>query len=130
MRSLGGMQYVSNTIFRAWPLFTSGGSHHAFDHCLRRVARPGAAQGDASDGRLVATNDKSKDRTKFIGIGAGAGLLIGALTKQNTLASIFLGAGAGYAANELGNKKPSDVSLKAGTEFGVRLDRQFTFDTT
>lgn len=81
------------------------------------------------DGRLVATADKGKDRTKFIGIGAGAGLLIGALTKQNTLASILLGAGAGYAANEFGGKKPGDVNLKAGTEFGVRLDRQFAFET-
>ncbi len=83
-----------------------------------------------SDGRLVATTDKGKDRTKFIGIGAGAGLLIGALTKQNTLMSILLGAGAGYAYNELGNKKVGDVNLKADTEFGIRLDRALTFDST
>src|SRR5207249_4763290 len=76
-----------------------------------------------SDGRLVATGKSSSDRTKFIGIGAGAGLLIGALTKQNTLLSILLGAGAGYGYNELGNKKVGNVDLKTDTEFGVRLDR-------
>lgn len=80
-----------------------------------------------SDGRLVATADRSKDRLKFIGIGAGAGLIIGALTKNSSLISVLLGAGAGAAYNELAHKKPGDVNLKAGTEFGVRLDRQFAF---
>jgi hypothetical protein len=82
-----------------------------------------------SRGRLVAKDDKSKDRLKFVGIGAGAGLLIGALTKQNMLASIFVGAGGGLLANELSKKKPDDVALKPGTEFGVRVDRQFAFYT-
>lgn len=82
-----------------------------------------------SRGRLVAKDDKNKDRMKYVGIGAGAGLLIGALTKQNTLASIFLGAGGGFLANEFSKKKPDDVSLKPGTEFGVRVDRQFAFFT-
>src|SRR5262249_52761518 len=82
-----------------------------------------------SRGRLVAKDDKNKDRMKFVGIGAGAGLLIGALTKQNTLASIFLGAGGGFLANEFSKKKPDDVALKSGTEFGVRVDRQFAFYT-
>ena len=83
-----------------------------------------------SDGRLVATTDKGKDRLKFIGIGAGAGLLIGTLTKQNSILSLLLGAGAGYLYNEVGNKpKPGDVELKQGQEFGVRLDRQLAFNT-
>jgi hypothetical protein len=80
-------------------------------------------------GRLVATSDKSKDRLKFIGIGAGAGLLIGALTKGNTLTDMLLGAGAGYLYNEFKKEKPGDVNLKSGTEFGIRLDREFAFDT-
>ena len=64
----------------------------------------------SGDGRLVATGDKSKDRLKFIGIGAGAGLLLGTVTKQNSLLSLLLGAGAGYLYNETGNKpKPGDV---------------------
>jgi hypothetical protein len=75
------------------------------------------------DGRLVASADKGKDRLKWVGIGAGAGLLISTLTKGNTLFSTLLGAGAGYAYNELSNKKAGDVNLKEGTEFGMRLDR-------
>jgi|SRR5579884_78224 len=83
-----------------------------------------------ADGRLVATANKSKDRLKFIGIGAGAGLLIGTLTKNNAILSLLLGAGAGYLYNEYGNKpKPGDVNLKQGQEFGVRLDRQLTFNS-
>jgi hypothetical protein len=82
----------------------------------------------SSDGRLIATADKSKDRLKWVGIGAGAGLLIGTLTKGNALLDTVLGAGAGYLANELGNKKAGDVNLKQGAEFGVRLDRQLAFN--
>ncbi len=81
----------------------------------------------SSSGYLVATKDKSKDRAKFIGIGAGAGLIIGAITRQNTIASVLLGAGAGYLYNELSKQKPGDVNLKAGSEFGVRMDRQIAF---
>lgn len=82
-----------------------------------------------SYGRLVASSDKSKDRLKWVGIGAGAGLLISALTKNNVLLSTLLGGGAGYLYNELTNKKPGDVNLKANSEFGVRLERQFAFYT-
>jgi hypothetical protein len=81
-----------------------------------------------SDNRLVATSDKSKDRLKWVGIGAGAGLIISTLTKGNTLVDTLLGAGAGYLYNELSNKRPSDVNLKQGSEFGVRLDRQVAFN--
>ncbi len=81
------------------------------------------------NGRLIATGDKSKDRLKFIGIGAGAGLVIGALTKGNALVDALIGGGLGYLFNEFGNKpKPGDVNLKAGTEFGVQLERQVAFN--
>ena len=84
----------------------------------------------SSEGRLVATENKSADRNKFIGIGAGGGLLIGALAKKDALLSTILGAGAGYLYNEFANKpKSGDVNLKRGTEFGIRLDRPFTFET-
>lgn len=81
-----------------------------------------------SDGRLIATADKSKDRLKWVGIGAGAGVLVGALTKGNTIVDTLLGAGAGYLFNELSNKKPGEVNLKQGAEFGLRLDRQLVFN--
>ena len=80
------------------------------------------------DGRLVATADKGKDRLKWVGIGAGAGLILGTLTKGNALFDTILGAGAGYLYNELQNKKPGDVNLKENTEFGVRLEKMVTFN--
>ncbi|WP_395090421.1 stalk domain-containing protein [Armatimonas sp.] len=84
----------------------------------------------SSDGRLTATGDKNAERNKFIGIGAGSGLLIGALAKKDALVSTILGAGAGYLFNEFANKpKTGDVNLKSGTEFGIRLDRGLTFQS-
>jgi len=84
----------------------------------------------SESGRMVATADKSKERLKFIGIGAGAGLLVSVLTKGDRLTDTLLGAAAGYLYNEFGNKpKPGNVNLKAGTEFGVRLDRELVFQT-
>ncbi len=81
-----------------------------------------------TDGRLVATADKSKDRLKWAGIGAGAGVLLSVLTKGNAVVDALLGAGAGYLFNELQGKKTGDVALKQGAEFGVRLDRQLAFN--
>jgi hypothetical protein len=80
-------------------------------------------------GRLVASTDKSKDRLKFIGIGAGAGLVIGSLLKGNAIQDTLMGAAAGYLYNEFKKDKPGDVNLKEGAEFGVRLERSIGFTT-
>ncbi|MEP6756894.1 MAG: stalk domain-containing protein [Chthonomonadales bacterium] len=79
-----------------------------------------------TDGRMVATADKGKDRLKWVGIGAGAGLIIATVTKGNTIVDTVLGAGAGYLFNEFSKKKAGDVKLKQGAEFGVRLDQSTT----
>ncbi|MGC8669397.1 MAG: stalk domain-containing protein [Chthonomonadales bacterium] len=133
---------IEGVVREAWP--SHDGKPGILDLDFRRIVFPrGEARAlDASlisldarsvkrspSGRLIATVDRSKDRLKFVGIGAGAGLVIAALAKQNTIASVLLGAGAGYLYNELANKKPGDVVLKPGTEFGVRLDRQLVFYT-
>ncbi|MHB9106275.1 MAG: copper amine oxidase N-terminal domain-containing protein [Armatimonadota bacterium] len=80
-----------------------------------------------SDGRIQARDTKSRDRLQFIAIGTGAGLIIGKLTKH-TLVGGVLGAVAGYIYSEYGNK-PEDVTVKAGTIFGVRLDSDLAFNT-
>jgi hypothetical protein len=83
-----------------------------------------------ASGRLEARGrSSSRDKTKFIGYGAGAGALIGALSHGNLLTSAILGAAGGYLYGQLNKDKAqhdgrySDVNLKAGTEFGVRMDR-------
>ena len=82
------------------------------------------------DGRLVATTKPTKDnRLKMIGIGAGAGLIIGKLLDQNLIVGGLLGGAAGYFYNEFTKDKvkPKDVVVSQGTEFGVRMDRDVTY---
>lgn len=79
-------------------------------------------------GRLEASGDKSKDRGKWVGIGAGAGLVLSTITKGNTIFNTVLGAGAGYLFNEFSKQKVGDVNLKEGTKFGIRLERQLSFN--
>ena len=81
-----------------------------------------------SNGRLVSKGSGDSERWKWVGIGAGAGLLLSTLTKSDSILTTILGAGLGYLYNETQNKKPTDVTLRAGTEFGVRLDRSFAFN--
>jgi hypothetical protein len=76
---------------------------------------------------LISKGTSDSERWKWVGIGAGAGLLLGGLTKSDSFITTVLGAGLGYFYNESIAKKPSDITLKAGTEFGVRLERAFAF---
>lgn len=79
-----------------------------------------------ADGRLVAkVAPTSNNRLKMIGIGAGAGLIIGKLLKQDLIVGGLLGAAAGYLYNEITMDKaqPQDVVVQPGTVFGVRMDR-------
>ncbi|MGV3615035.1 MAG: stalk domain-containing protein [Fimbriimonas sp.] len=76
-----------------------------------------------SDGTIRAKSGSSKDnRTVYAGYGAGAGLVVGLLTKK-PLEGALLGGILGYLAGESqrGQNRPSDVRLTSGTEFGVRL---------
>jgi hypothetical protein len=77
-----------------------------------------------SDGRLVARSS-SKNRTKFIAYGAGAGFILGSLLGEN-ITGTLLGAAAGYLYGRNSKDKANgrEVLLRPGTEFGVRLDQR------
>jgi hypothetical protein len=87
----------------------------------------------ATNGRLVAKRTNKSDRMKFVGYGAGAGALIALLTKGNLLTNAVLGAAGGYVYDRLRKDRQkgsySNVNLKEGAEFGVRLDQQFAYLT-
>lgn len=80
-----------------------------------------------SDGRLIAKPGHSNDRLTYVGYGAGAGLIVGLLTKS-TLQDTLLGGGLGYLFGSLqkGQTQTRDVDLKPGSELGVRLDQNVT----
>jgi hypothetical protein len=121
----------------------SGGKPGVIDVDFRRVIFPGgeARNIDAgvisldnksisrnADGYLEAKGrNEGNERLKWVGIGAGAGLLISTLTKGNTLVNTILGAGAGYLYNELQRKGAGNVNLKAGTEMGVKLNSALAY---
>jgi len=81
-----------------------------------------------SDGRLIAKPGHKNDRLTYAGYGAGAGLIVGLLTKRPLEDAILGGLlGYGFSALQKGQSDARDVVLKPGTELGVRIDRQATF---
>jgi hypothetical protein len=62
------------------------------------------------------------------GYGAGAGLLVGLLTKR-PLEGLVLGGVLGYVFGSVNRdrERPTNVNLRNGTELGVRVDRDVTF---
>jgi len=80
-----------------------------------------------SDGRLIAKPGHQNDRLTFAGYGAGAGLIVGLLTKH-PLEDTALGGllGYGFGALQKSHSNARDVVLKPGTEMGVRIDRRTT----
>lgn len=96
------------------------GTTHTIDGALVSLDSKYVAEND--NGVLVARN--REDRMVYTGVGAGAGLIVGILTKK-PLEGALLGGLLGYlyGENKSRNASPSDVSLKPGTEFGVRMER-------
>lgn len=82
------------------------------------------------NGKLVAKDTKKgKDTLKWVGIGAGGGVLVAMLTKGNVITDAVIGGALGWLFSEL-QKNPSqsnNVTLKSGTPIGMRLDQNFTF---
>jgi len=82
------------------------------------------------DGVLQSKVDQKKQDTTYAGIGAGAGVLLGALNGGKIrLENILVGGGLGYAASQLlkGQQQVHDVVLKPGTPVGVLLDDRVRF---
>ena len=78
-----------------------------------------------SNGRFVAKPGHKTNRLTYVGYGAGAGLLVSALTHGNTIKDTAIGGGLGYlfGALQKSGSRPNNVTLKAGTKLGVRLNR-------
>ena len=83
-----------------------------------------------SNGVYTARSDKKDERIVYAGYGAGAGLLVGLLTKK-PLEGALLGGVLGYLFGEVqrNQERTADVRLRRGTEFGVRLDKDLILKT-
>jgi len=80
------------------------------------------------NGRVRATGNARDQRMVYAGYGAGAGLLVGLLTKK-PLEGTVIGGVLGYLAGQVQHDRggnPSNVRLSPGTEFGVRLSKSVT----
>ena len=83
-------------------------------------------------GRVVAQGSRDKNDTlKVVGIGAGAGYVIGRLIKKNSTVAALLGAAGGYLYDKSKGDKGSEAKLAAGTKLGVMLRNGVSYrDTT
>ncbi len=85
------------------------------------------------NGRFIAKPGARKNNSlKVIGVGAGAGFLIGRLLKKDGLLPSIIGAAGGFLYDRSKNKDQAvDARLAAGTKLGVRLNQRVTYrDTT
>lgn len=82
----------------------------------------------SNPGRIMAkSSGSSKDKLKVIGIGAGAGFLLGKVLKTNSTLTTALGALGGYLYGKKNSDKAREAVLPAGTELAVRLDRNVSY---
>lgn len=72
-------------------------------------------------GRLIAQGAKKDDRLKVIGIGAGAGYVLGRVLNSNSTVSTILGAAGGYLFSKSRDKKAQEATLAKNTTLGVEL---------
>lgn len=84
---------------------------------------------DPTTGRLVGTTDARKANLKFTAIGAGAGLILGQVIGKKPLIGTVLGGLAGYlyGAKQAKAAVGRDVTVPAGTQFGILLTEDATF---
>jgi len=84
------------------------------------------------NGILQAKNGARKkgDTMVYVGYGAGAGALLGILTKNNILTTTVVGGALGLLVDQLqkNQRQPRDVNLSTGTQMGVRLEQPLEFE--
>lgn len=75
------------------------------------------------DGRIVAKGAKSDNKLKIIGIGAGAGYVLGRVLKTNSTLTTILGAAGGYLVGKSRDKRAEEANVPMNASFGVRLNQ-------
>jgi len=84
------------------------------------------------NGIIQAKNGARKkgDTLVYVGYGAGAGALLGILTKNNVLTTTVVGGALGLLVDQLqkNQRQPRDVNLSSGTQMGVRLEQALEFE--
>jgi len=74
------------------------------------------------DGRLVADGAEKSDRLKVVGIGAGAGYVLGRVLDTNSTLTTVLGAAGGYLFSRSRDKKAQEATIAQNATFGVELN--------
>jgi len=79
------------------------------------------------NGRIIAKDRAASNTQQSVIVGAGAGAVFALLTKGNLLTDTLIGGALGYVYDliQKGDRRAADVDLKAGTQLGVRIDRDF-----
>jgi hypothetical protein len=96
------------------------GSLTSLDNASIDTSTPGRTMGKAGKA--------GKNKLVMVGIGAGVGLVLGKVLKTNSTITTLLGGLAGYLlGNKSGSTDAADAALPAGTQLGVRLDRDVAY---
>ena len=75
-----------------------------------------------TNGEIISRKSDNKN-TKYVGIGAGAGALLGVATKNNVITTAVIGAALGYLYGQSQVPSRKDVMLHSGETFGVVLNQ-------
>ncbi|MBS1713806.1 MAG: copper amine oxidase N-terminal domain-containing protein [Armatimonadetes bacterium] len=79
------------------------------------------------NGRIIAKDRAASNTQQSVIVGAGAGAVFALLTKGNLLTDTLIGGALGYVYDliQKGDRRAADVDLKAGTQLGLKVDRDF-----
>ncbi len=97
------------------------------------IALDNASVTSTTQGRIMARSNarSNTDRLKVIGIGAGAGFLLGRVLKKDGVLPTILGGVGGLLYDMSKNKdKAREAMLPANSEFGVRLNTPLAYNDT